>query len=102
MIKVVGASSFNSESASLPLSMSLGNSPFTDFTLLIEQGVSEVILHSFECLHLGEHRSNHSIITYVFKALIQSGGDDPVGMDSWQSEQEIIRRVYVNDITYHL
>jgi len=66
---------------------------------MIEQGVNEVILYSFEQLHLDEHRSNHNIITYVFEALVQSGGDDPVGMDPWSSEQEIVGRVGVNDIT---
>ena len=63
------------------------------------QGNSEVILHSFDQLHFGEHPSNHSIIAHIFDALVQSGGDDPVGMDSWSSEQEIIRCVSVDDVT---
>jgi len=41
-------------------------------------------------LYFSEYRSNHNIISYVFEALVQCGGDDPVGMDSRSSEQEII------------
>jgi len=37
--------------------------------LLVEQEISEVILHSFERLHVGKYRSNHSIITHIFKKL---------------------------------
>ena len=56
-------------------------------TLLIEQGVNEVVLHSFERLHLGDYCSNYNIIAYIFEALVQSGGDDLVGMDPWSPEQ---------------
>ena len=66
--------------------------------MLVEEGVREVILHSFEQLHFNEYPSDHNIIFHIFEALVQCWRDDPVGMDPWSSEQEIVRRVSVDDI----
>ena len=68
---------------------------------LVEKGVYEVILHSFERLYFNEYRSDHSIIFHIFEALVQCGKDDPVGMDRWSSEQEIVRYVSVDDVPRH-
>jgi len=48
--------------------MSSGNSFFTGLLLSDGARVSEVVLHSFERLHLDEYRSNHSIIAHIFEA----------------------------------
>jgi len=69
--------------------------------LLVEQGISKVILYSFEWLHFSEHCLNHNIISHVFEALVQRGGDDPIGKDPQSSEQEIVRRVSVDDVAHH-
>jgi len=66
--------------------------------LLTEEGVHEVILYFFEWLHFSEYRSDYSIISHIFKAMVQCGRDDPVSMDPWSFEQEIVRRVSVDDI----
>jgi len=66
--------------------------------LLVEEGVTEVVLHSFERLCFREYCSNHSIISHIFEALVQCGTDDPVGMDPWSFEQEIVRRVNINSV----
>jgi len=67
---VVGMSSSDSEFILLPLSISSGNGSFTTLLSMIKQGVSEVILHSFERLFFSKHYSDYVVIDYILKALM--------------------------------
>jgi hypothetical protein len=49
---------------------------------LIKKKVHEVILDSFERMRVSKHHLDDKVVfIHVFKALMKSGGDDPVSMD---------------------
>jgi len=53
--------------------------------LLIQESVSEVIFYPFERLLLSKDSSHSRVIFNIFEALVQSGRNDPVGVDPWSS-----------------
>ena len=96
------SSSSNSVSASLPESGSSGWILINLKRILIKEGISKIILNSFEWMPFGNQRSHFSIFTNVFHYSMKSGWEDGVAGNPRSSQQEIVRGVSVNDITCHL
>jgi len=52
---------------------------------LIHESISEVIFHPFEWLLFSKDSSYCRVIFNIFEALVQSGGNDLVGVNPWSS-----------------
>jgi len=70
--------------------------------ILIEEGISKIILDYLEWMPFGNQHSHFFIFTNVLHHLMKSGWDDGVAVDPTSSQQQIIRGVGGNDITCHL
>ena len=70
--------------------------------ILIEEGISKIIVNFFKRMPFGNQRSHFSIFTNVLHHLMKSGWDDGVAEDPRSSQQQIVQGVGINGITCHL
>jgi len=94
--------SSGSVSALLPSRVLLGAILISLKRILIEEGISKVILESLERMPFGNQRSHFFIFINVFNHLMKSGRDDGFAVNPRSSQQQVVRGVGVNDITCYL